>query len=282
MLIPTDGSESTRAAISFALDMAKYSGAEVTAMCVSDTSLFAVTNDTAPEGVSPLYQDCMIAVKKVAEEGKKRGVEVETLVASGMPVKEIVDASAQYDIIVMGTAARTGVSLLLLGSVAQKVIRFSTCPVLVVSSAQPGGVKIRRILIPTDGNDNTRVAVRHGLEMARTFNAEVTALFVSSAGGIPFAPGGNAEHFTPEAGHTAVDYVEREGRKLGIVVHPVIVPGTPANEIIRASTRHDLIVMGTNGRTGLEYLRLGSVAEKTVRHARCPVLVVREVEPVIF
>ena len=52
-------------------------------------------------------------------------------------------------------------------------------------------------------------------------------------------------------------------------------------EIIRASAGEDLLVMGTNGRTGFEYLRLGSVAEKTVRHARCPVLVVRAPETML-
>jgi nucleotide-binding universal stress UspA family protein len=71
------------------------------------------------------------------------------------------------------------------------------------------------------------------------------------------------------------------GRRLGIVVKPVVVAGSVANEIIRASAGHDLLVMGTAGRTGFEYLRLGSVAEKTVRHARCPVLVVRAPETML-
>lgn len=60
-------------------------------------------------------------------------MDVKPLVVNGIPTREIVDASGKYDLIVMGTAARTGVSLLLLGSVAQKVIRFSSCPVLVIS-----------------------------------------------------------------------------------------------------------------------------------------------------
>jgi nucleotide-binding universal stress UspA family protein len=281
ILIPTDGSGNTRAAISFALDMAKTTGAFVTAMCVNDISNYTITKDTAPDEESPLYLECMIAVKNVVEEGEKMGVDVKPLVVNGIPIKEIVDASANYDIIVMGTAARTGVSLLLLGSVAQKVIRFSSCPVLVISCHQPVGLKIHRILIPTDGNENTRSAIRHGLGMARTFNAEVTALFVSSSKSSPFALGGMVEQFLPEVGYNALDYVVSEGRKLGVVVKSAIVNGSPANEIIRASSRQDLIVMGTNGRTGLEYLRLGSVAEKTVRHARCPVLVVRAVEPVL-
>lgn len=279
ILIPTDGSDITRAAISFALDLAKISDAEVTALYVNDISTSAVPGETSPDAVSPLYQQSLTVVKNVVDLGAKMGVDIEPRVINGVPVREIVDASAHYDLIVMGTASRTGVSLLILGSVAQQVIRFASCPVLVISSARPVGLQIKNILIPTDGNDNTKIAVRHGLEMARTFKADVTALFVTSTRTIPLPLRGGDEQFTPEAGQRAVDYVKREGEKRGIVVHPEIIAGSPANEIIRASGRHDLIVMGTNGRTGLDYLRLGSVAIKTVRHARCPVLVVRDVEP---
>ncbi len=281
ILIPTDGSDTTRAAISFALDLAKISDAEVTALCVNDISTSAVPGEVSPDAVSRMYQHSLTAVKNVVDQGEKMGVEVEPRVVNGVPVREIVDASARYDLIVMGTAARNGVSLMILGSVAQQVIRFASCPVLVISSARPLGLKIKNILIPTDGNDNTKIAVRHGLEMARTFKADVTALFVTSTWTIPLTIRGRDEHFSLKAGQTAVEYVKREGEKRGIVVHPEIVTGSPANEIIRASGVHDLIVMGTNGRTGLEYLRLGSVAIKTVRHARCPVLIVRDVEPLI-
>lgn len=137
-------------------------------------------------------------------------------------------------------------------------------------------------MIPTDGNDNTRTAIRYELGMAGIFNAEVTALSVSSGKSSPPALTEDVEHFPPEVGHRAVNYVVNEGQKLGIAVKPAIFTGSPANEIIKASSQQDLIVMGTNGHTGLDYLRLGSVAEKTVRHARCPVLVVRAVETMLY
>ncbi|MCE5338363.1 MAG: universal stress protein [Methanomicrobiaceae archaeon] len=143
-------------------------------------------------------------------------------------------------------------------------------------------MKVHRLLIPMDGNGNTWTAIRYGLEMARTFNADVTALSVNSARNRSFARGGDVEHFSPEVSQKIVDYVANEGRKLGIAVTSMIVTGSPADEIIKASREHDLIVMGTNGRTGLEYLRLGSVAEKTIRHAGCPVLVVRSDETMFY
>ncbi|MGA2160597.1 MAG: universal stress protein [Methanoregula sp.] len=282
ILIPTDGSNDTRAAITFALGMGKITGAEVTAMCVNDVTNYAIPWDaSAPDTDSPHYKACENAVRTVADRGAQMGVDVRTLVVTGIPIREIIDASKNYDLIVMGTAGRAGVSLMLLGSVAQKVIRFASCPVLVIRGDQPGGLACHRILIPTDGTSITRTAITHGLEMARAFNAEVTALSVSSGRSIPLPLRRNAEQITPDAARKAVDSVADMGRGLGIVVKPVVVTGSVANEIIRASAGQDLLVMGTAGRTGFEYLRLGSVAEKTVRHARCPVLVVRAPETML-
>jgi len=283
ILVPTDGTNDTRAAITFALGMAKMCGARVTALCVNDISNYAIPYDApAPDTDSPHYKACENAVRTVADQGEQMGVDVNPLVVTGIPIREIIDASENYDLIVMGTAGRAGISLLLLGSVAQKVIRFASCPVLVIRGDQPGGLACHRILIPTDGTDLTRAAITHGLEIARTFRAEVTALSVSNVRNIPVSSGGNAGECTPHTGQEAVDYVADKGRKLSIKVKPVVVTGSVANEIIRASADHDLRVMGTSGRTGFEYLRLGSVAEKTVRHARCPVLVVRAPETILL
>lgn len=72
ILVPTDGSDNTRAAISFALDLAKITRAVLTAMCVNDTSNNAITgNYTASDVVSPLYQECMIAVKNVVDRVRR-------------------------------------------------------------------------------------------------------------------------------------------------------------------------------------------------------------------
>jgi len=94
----------------------------------------------------------------------------------------------------------------------------------------------------------------YGSEIARAAKRVDLYLIVGRKELAVFAPGGNVEHFSQDAGHNAVDYVAGEGRKLGIVVKPALVTDSPANEIIRSSGNHDLIVMGTNGRTGLEYL----------------------------
>ena len=78
-----------------------------------------------------------------------------------------------------------------------------------------------------------------------------------------------------EGADDAVEQVRKKGEAMGVPVRTMVKEGRPGEEIIKASGYHDLIVMGTLGRTGVRHLLLGSVAEKVVRHAACPVLVVR-------
>jgi nucleotide-binding universal stress UspA family protein len=274
ILIPTDGSDNTKPAIYYALNLAKTIGANVTAICVNDTSNYAVeANDVISDADSIPFIASKNAVAYVVEQGKGMGLDVTPLVVNGFPAKEIVELSKEYDLIIMGTVGRTGIAHMLLGSVAEKVVRLALCPVLVVNAVQSGGFNCRKILIPTDGSDNTKPAIEHGLLFAKMFNAEVTAFSVNDVRSAQTLKKGPEER-PVDVGQKAVGQVVDDGRDLGIEVRPQVVTGSPPDEIIKWSGHYDLVVMGTNGRTGFEYLRLGSVAERTVRQARCPVLVV--------
>lgn len=79
-------------------------------------------------------------------------------------------------------------------------------------------------------------------------------------------------------GHEAVNYVKSLGDMKGINVEPVLLEGNPAEELIRYAEEEkmDIVVMGTLGKTGLDRLLLGSVAENLVRHSKVPVMVVRD------
>jgi len=136
ILVPTDGSEFTRSAIRTAIDLAKISGGRIVAMYVIDQTLFVnAPMDSAISSVySILKKEGNDAVGFVREEGEKQGVKVDTLVLDGSPVKTIVENSGEYDLIVMGTLGRTGMSKLLMGSVAEKVVRHSKCPVMIARS----------------------------------------------------------------------------------------------------------------------------------------------------
>lgn len=138
ILVPTDGSEFTKAAIAKAMDLAKLSGGTITAVYVVDQSIFRdVPTDTAVMNVyHTLEKEGKAAVAYVENLGEKQGVKVESKIIEGIPVKIIPEMSGDYDVIVMGTLGRSGVSKLLMGSVTEKVIRSSRSPVMVVRSVE--------------------------------------------------------------------------------------------------------------------------------------------------
>ncbi len=140
ILVPTDGSEYTKFAVKEAIDLAAAIGAKITAVYVLDRALFSnMPMDTAVLNVyTVLEKEGKEAVEYVRAEGKKRGVEVDVKVVEGTPVKTIVEMSGDYDLVVMGTLGRTGFSKLMLGSVAEKVVRYSSSPVLVVGKPAEG------------------------------------------------------------------------------------------------------------------------------------------------
>jgi nucleotide-binding universal stress UspA family protein len=140
ILIPTDGSEYTKAAIAKGLSLAKQMDAEVTAMYVVDqTSFINFPMDSTIVSVYTLLEkEGKDAIDFVIKEGERQGLKVKTLIEEGSPSRKIIDASKNFDLIVMGTLGRTGVSKMLLGSVAEKVIRLAQCPVMVIK-AEPEG-----------------------------------------------------------------------------------------------------------------------------------------------
>jgi len=138
ILVPTDGSEYTKPAIKQAVELAKMSGGELTALYVLDqTVLTNMPMDTAVMNVyKTLEKEGQDAVNYVMALAEEAGVKATLSVKEGTPVKVILDESANYDVIVMGTLGRTGMSKLLMGSVAERVVRAASCPVMVVRAPE--------------------------------------------------------------------------------------------------------------------------------------------------
>jgi universal stress protein A len=144
-------------------------------------------------------------------------------------------------------------------------------------------MEIRQILAPTDFSEYSKQAVASAYELAQTFGAKLILLHVVE---LPVYP---VEAFLPSAaGTTLLDDLERQARLDLAQLLPraedgkveamcQAVPGTPYYKIIEVAqaAKVDLIVMATHGRTGLSHLVMGSVAERVVRMAPCPVLTIR-------
>jgi len=138
ILVPTDGSKYTEAAMRAAMELAKLSNGVVTALYVVDQTIFRnIPMDTAIMNVYEILESEGKDALSFAEElGKEYGVEVIPDLAEGIPIKVILEKSEDHDIIVMGTLGRSGLSKLLMGSVADKVVKASKRPVMVVRSPE--------------------------------------------------------------------------------------------------------------------------------------------------
>jgi nucleotide-binding universal stress UspA family protein len=148
-------------------------------------------------------------------------------------------------------------------------------------------IDLHRILVPTDFSKSSQNALSYALALAEKFGAEVhllhvvadLALFIPEAvmPAPPMVP--PVEQFAAAA-REALERAIKGLQKPGIVIHPEVVEGVPYEEVLRFARERnvDLIVIGTHGHTGLAHIFLGSIAEKVVRRAPCPVLTVRHPE----
>ncbi len=136
ILIATDGSEYTKNAVDYGIDLAKNTGAKIHAVYVVDTAAFAsIPMDAAWESMYGLLrQEGDEATKYVADKAEALGLEVDRNTIEGHPADEIIKYAEKnsMSVIVMGTLGKSGLDRFLLGSVAEKVVRISKIPVLVV------------------------------------------------------------------------------------------------------------------------------------------------------
>jgi len=136
IVIATDGSENSKKAISYGIGIAKLSGATVHTLYVVDTSSFSsIPMDGGWEEMYEiLRKEGEKAVSEVKELGEASGVNVRNVILEGHPSSEITTFAENNDadIIVVGTLGKTGLDRFLMGSVAEKVMRSSKIPVLIV------------------------------------------------------------------------------------------------------------------------------------------------------
>ena len=136
ILVPTDGSAATRGAIEHAVDLAAEHGATIHALYVVNSASFAsLPVESSWENVASLLdEEGAAALDDVENTASEHGVPVERVLLEGNPSREIVRYAEREDcdLVVMGTHGRGGIDRLLLGSVAEKVVRSSAVPVLTV------------------------------------------------------------------------------------------------------------------------------------------------------
>ncbi len=142
-------------------------------------------------------------------------------------------------------------------------------------------LKPSHVLVPVDFSDTTRLALDYALEVCARFSSKLTLLHVQKP---PIVPGTelgfNYAEYLAHLSNTAADRLKELASSLpeSCAAQSRVVEGIPWDCIVQYAAEHsvDLIVMPTHGHSGLKHLLLGSVTERVVRHAHCPVLVVRD------
>jgi len=199
----------------------------------------------------------------------------------------ILDYSSEnnIDLIVMGTHGRRGLGHLFLGSAAEEVVRMARCPVFTIRELkEPKPVMaVNKILVPVDFSNYSKVALSYASKIAQSYKANLQVLHVIEETINPaFSLSGKSSIFDlipgikTDCNERIVKMVsETVSDKIKSEVH--VISGSAANNIIKFAKENstDLIVIATHGLTGLEHMLLGSVTEKVVRMAHCPVFTVK-------
>ncbi|MEM7165232.1 MAG: universal stress protein [Planctomycetota bacterium] len=222
-------------------------------------------------------------------EGLQADVEVEcqTVLGLGNTGGDIVKVaeSCAADLIVMATHGRTGFAHALIGSIAERVVRTAKCPVLTLKAPEQRNApsmersQVRRILYATDLSESSHEALLCAQYLRDLFDAELDALFVmENLEQYPSIPW----EYLPIPGNVTLPQHQAEQAEARLREH--VAAAGPVNTILRRGTSYheivdqahasqaDVIVLSTHGHTGLRHTLLGSVAEKVVRLAQCPVL----------
>jgi nucleotide-binding universal stress UspA family protein len=293
LAVGVDLSDSSLVAVGHAMSLARHVGAPLLLLMVEvvpeEPEALPPSMRVSARRLQAARQDRMAVDRQQLEDLRQRlagqGVEISHMVGGGIAGHDLAPRAAEAgaDLLVVGSHGRSGIGRLLLGSVAEKTVRLAPSSVLVVRGARDGAEGgYRRILV---GSDFSPLADR-ALERALAVAAPGAHIEVLHAWQVPYdlSPDGSSafalaelrDELAADIGRTGAALVEtwRE-RDVPLTFRSVEAPARHALCERAAAMNADLIVVGCHGRRGLRRLMLGSVAETTVRHAPCSVLVAR-------
>lgn len=293
ILFPTDFSDHADRALPHALWLAEEFGAELHML----HALVLHADDPAnPAKAFPGVDDAYDRLQSWAADRMEETVDgvdrpdVEVIrarergIAAAPTIVEYSDDN-EVDVIVMATHGRRGVRRALLGSVAEEVLRTAGCPVLTVrpdGAADTGG-RPERILVPVDFSEHSDLILASAGALARRFGAALDVLHVMVQLNYPdpyVVDAAALRAMAEDARETVPETLaEKAAEVIGddVPVESHVRVGVAAAGIVEFAEERgsDMVVVGSHGRTGMERIFLGSVAEGVVRQAPCPVLTVK-------
>lgn len=290
LLVPIDFSPASLQAIQSALPLAKQFRAEVHLVHVFEPD-YPLASMVAMPLIVPELEVGRRVRRHLKDVAAKYGIKFgpqNIHALRGRPFEEICRLAREgsADLISISTRGNTGLKHLLLGSTAERVVRYSPCPVLVVrppkGKAARRRVAFKKILVPIDFSECSAQGLEYAKALARKFKARLILLhvvhpqyYVTNDEYMKFDLPALMEE-TEKAAEKQMRELRRRTDWNGIKVETLLETGHPGQRICdEAKDRGaDLVVTSTHGTTGLKHALLGSTAEFVVRHSTCPVLVV--------
>jgi nucleotide-binding universal stress UspA family protein len=288
IVLATDGSKDSLAAAAYLKELPLPPSTTVRVIAAVSLPPLALHVASAPE----LKRSVIDRAQQVVDDARTalapRGFAIETDVVMGDPRAEIVRQAEEWkaDLVVLGARGLGGVKRFLLGSVSDAVARHARCPVLVVKGPRR---KLGSVLVAMDGSEDSFRAVRFLQSLALPRQTKVRLLSVVERLRYPTtAP--RAVHgqlvrmlkeLEAERRGELDKVLERAAAQLDDKITRVTrytPTGDAAEEIVATANDFDtdLVVLGARGLGGMARVLLGSVSEKVLHHARCPVLIVKE------
>jgi len=288
-LVPIDFSEASKCALAHAINLAKGFDGEVHLLNVSEEIPTSALSSLPVDFVDEVDVHGMDELDSFLSSFDIELPPLTKIVRSGFPSKSPADVILEYaqdlavDAIVMGTHGRRGTRRLLLGSVTEEVVRRAVCPVLAVRQHKKACLvpSIERILVPIDFSDATQYVLEVAEEIALRTHASLILTHVVDIEFYPYYglledPVWLIERDMIDVWMTKLSEMVAELRAKGLNANWETDTGYAARVVTEYADRNkmDLIVIGTHGRSGFDRIMVGSVAEKVLRSAPCPTIVV--------
>jgi nucleotide-binding universal stress UspA family protein len=296
ILTPLDGSTLAEQVLPYVKMLAKPNSVPITLLRVNvpvPPDLIAISQDISTEQVSAnIRADAEEYLEKMAAPLREQGMSVTQQVVEGIPAACIVDEGDREPgtLIAMSTHGRSGVARWALGSVTDKVLHATDCPLLIIRSGEEApleteAITLKSLIVPLDGSELAEQVLPHAVALAKSHDLNVILVRVTPLAGDYYRymdyPLPEFDNLPEQMDAEAVEYLQSQSQKLrsqGVPkVEERLIHGPPAIAVadFAKEAPSSLVAMTTHGRSGLERWVLGSVADRVVRHSGGPVLVIR-------
>lgn len=274
ILVPTDFSKPAMIAAEVAADIAKKANAELTLLHVVEEAVSNSLNVEGQVSAGGQWEEKLFTMKliekakkqltKLVEDSKFDGVKVKQELRVGSPYHGMntIIVEKKVDLVVMGTAGRSDLEQMIIGSNTEKIVRMSHCPVLTMH-AKPASQDFKNIVYATSMDKDEEVFSRIVRNTQKLYDSTIHLVRINTPG-----------NFQRDV--VVKRYMQDFAKKLQLKNFTINVFNDVSEEegiiYFADSIGADLIAMATHGRTGFAHVLAGSIAEDVVSHSKRPVL----------